>query len=61
VARAGNLKRVFSSDMASARAMLHQHVKKLVLVPTNTATGPIYEVLGETLTFSLPNILQNGL
>jgi len=43
----GGLRELLLSDVTKSRALLQQYVGRLVLVPSLSANGPIYEVLGD--------------
>jgi site-specific DNA recombinase len=59
VTRASNLKEILFSDFASARAVLQQYIGKLTLIPTESPTGPIYEVLGDLDLFAPNSSLES--
>lgn len=54
-ASVSNLLEVIKHDVPKARQVLQRHIKKLVLVPTDTEHGPAYEVMGEIDLFKAPS------
>jgi site-specific DNA recombinase len=44
---ANNLLEIINQDVLKARQVLQRHIKRLILVPTVTPQGAIYEVIGE--------------
>jgi site-specific DNA recombinase len=55
-----NLLDVLKAEVPLARKVLQQHVKRLLLFPDETDTGPVFQVIGELDLFSGPKDPESG-
>jgi hypothetical protein len=55
-----NLLEVLKGDTALARDLLQQHIKKLLLFPSEMEGKPVFEVIGEMDLFETPGSAEYG-